>query len=231
MFPLRRAASAACATALLLLTSPLSQAEGGFVAVQAGITDSQDMDRFENTFKVHFGPNITKRLSLEFGLMDMGKVSYRDPQPDFTDVSDDTAPTFKHAEHGSVSRTSATDTDPSVATFTGFSSAHPQSVLITFRYRIPLRDDLDFFLKTGANIWWADYELVEINAYQDETVTRSVTKRGQTSAVDQITGGGFLWNVASGLSIRAELETSALDSRDFERARFQLVTLGAQYEF
>ena len=191
------------------------------------------MDKFENVFKVHFGPDITSRLSLEFGLMDIGEVSFDDPDAVFTD-SDGAPldiPAFKNAHHGDVVQTASTDTEDAYATYTGFSSAHPQSFIITFRYRIPVTDGLDFFLKTGANIWWADYELVEITAFEDVTISRRTAKKGQTSAVDQISGGGFLWSMTDSLSLRAELETSALDSIDFERARFQLVTVGVQYQY
>lgn len=230
MFSLRKT-SAAALVSFIFVFPATALAEGGFVALQAGVTDSQDMDKFGNVFKLQFGPNITEHFSLEFGLADFGEVSYNDPTPDFTDVADDNPPSFNHAEHGTVTKESATDTEQAVTTYSGFSSAHPQSFLITFRYRVTLTDDIDFFLKTGANIWWADYDVIEMQAFQDGTTSRRVSKSGQTSAVDQITGGGFLLRAVSNLSIRAELETSALDSKDFERARFQLVTLGAQYEF
>jgi len=224
-----------CALPLLATLACLpaynAHAEGGFVSLQAGITDSRDMDDFGNAFKIHFGPNITSRVSLEFGLLDMGTASYDDPVADFTDADDETAPTFSGTSHGSVSRSAATDSEQSVATYTGFSSAHPQGFLITFRYRIPLSDDIDFFLKTGANLWWADYDVIEVKAFQDGTTSKRTVKTRQTSAVDQISGGGFIWRVMPDLAVRAELETTPLDSAEFERARFQLVTIGAQYEF
>lgn len=222
----------------LSLLSPAAQAEGGFVGLQGGITDSQDMDSFGNTIKLTFGPNITDRLALEFGIMDIGEASYDDPKADFTDVDDDTPPKFRNAKHGTVVRTNAiTDaTDPannrqSFATYTGFANARPQSFLITFRYRFSLTNDIDFFLKTGANLWFADYDTVEIKAFQDKTISRRIVNSKQTSAIDQISGGGFLWRALPDLAIRAELETTALDSKEFNRVRFQLITLGAQYEF
>ncbi len=206
-------------------------AEGGFAGLMAGVTDSRDMDGTDNSVRLIFGPNITERLSLEFGLMDMGETSYDDPDVNFSNADDDNPPVFTHVSHGEVTSALATDSSQSVATYTGFASARPQSFLITFRYRIPLTTDLDFFLKTGANIWWADYDTVEIKAYQDGSLSRRTVKTRQTSAIDQISGGGFLWRAWNGMSIRAELETTALDSQEFERARFQLVTLGAQYDF
>lgn len=222
----------------LSLLSPAVQAEGGFVGLQVGITDSQDMDSFGNTFKLTFGPNITDRLALELGVMDIGEASYNDPKADFTGVDDDTPPTFINAKHGTVVRTNAITDEQNpannrqaVATYTGFANARPQSFLITFRYRFPLTDDIDFFLKTGANLWFADYDMVEVKAFQDQTISRRVVDSKQTSAIDQISGGGFLWHALPDLALRAELETTALDSKEFSRVRFQLVTLGVQYEF
>lgn len=206
-------------------------AGGGFAGLMAGVTDSRDMDDTGNSVRLLFGPNITERLSLEFGLMDMGETTYDDPDVDFSNADDDNPPVFSNISHGDVISTVATDSSQSVATYTGFASARPQSFLITFRYRIPLTGDLDFFLKTGANIWWADFDTVEIKAYQDGSLSRRVVKTRQTSAIDQISGGGFIWQAWKGMSIRAELETTALDSQEFERARFQLVTLGVQYDF
>ena len=61
-------------TILSALLPGAAMAEGGFVSLQAGITDSQDMDSFGNAYKVHFGPNILENFALEFGLLDMGKA-------------------------------------------------------------------------------------------------------------------------------------------------------------
>lgn len=211
--------------------SSFAQAEGGFVSLQGGITDSQDMDSFGNAFKLHFGPNILDQFALEFGLLDMGEASYDDPTATFEDVSSDTPPSFDNASHGEISRLPGSADSPSTATFTGNSTVHPQGILITFRYHFDLTNDLGFFVKTGANIWEAEYTDVEITANQDQTVTRRELRKRKTSAVDQITGAGFLWQPISDFALRAELETTALDSQDFERVRFQLLTIGAQYEF
>lgn len=213
------------------LTSINSQAEGGFVSLQGGITDSQDMDKFNNAFKVQFGGNILDNFALEFGLLDMGEASFDDPTPTYDGVSDTVPPRFSDAAHGSVSRSPKSTSAPSRATFTGLSKAHPQGFLFTFRVKLPITDSVDFFFKTGANAWWADYERIELTADQNKVVTRRVVKKGNTSAVDQITGGGFLWEPLPNIAVRAELETTALDSLEFKRARFQLLTLGAQYEF
>lgn len=211
--------------------SHFSQAEGGFVGLQGGITGSRDMDSFGNTYKLHFGPNILDEFALEFGLLDMGESSNDDPTPTFEGVSSDTPPSFNNADHGTISRLPGSADSPSSATFTGNSTVHPQGILITFRYRFDLTDNLGFFVKTGANIWEAEYTDVEITANQDQTVTRRELRKRKTSAVDQITGAGFLWQPISDFALRAELETTALDSQDFERVRFQLLTIGAQYEF
>jgi opacity protein-like surface antigen len=216
----------------VLLFTPIAQAEGGFVSLQAGITDSQDMDSFGTAYKIHFGANILDQFALEFGLLDMGEAGYDNPVANFDDVDADTPPRFDNADHGSVSRSPGTDTEQAKATFTGISTAHPQGLLITFRYKFNLAQDIDFFLKTGANIWQAEYDIIEMTATQDGNVTnaRTIDSR-KTSAVDQISGGGFLWSPLDNMAIRAELETTALDSKEFERVRFQLLTLGVQYEF
>jgi opacity protein-like surface antigen len=227
-------------SACLVLLSTLAltsngHAEGGFISLQSGITDSQDMDQFGTPIKIHFGPNITDQLALEFGLLDMGQASYDDPGIDFSEADRDNAPSFSNASHGEVSRQNANDDEPASSTYTGIRNIRPQGFLVMLRYRFALLDDLDFFVKTGANIWSGDYEQVEITAQVNEDGSQTVTKRTgksrNASAVDQITGGGFLWRIGSGLSARAELETTALDSKDFERVRFQLVTLGVHYEF
>lgn len=237
----RRMSVACCAA--LLATVPTVQAEGSFVALQAGITESFDMDSTGNTFRVLFGPRITERLSFEMGIMDIGKASINDPEVDFSPtLTDDPVPEFSEAppvfinpSYGSVTSTNGSDTTPSSAVYTGFASIHPQSFLLTLSYRFPLRDNLDFFLKSGANVWFAEYDVVEITATSvdgvNNTVSRRILKTSQDSAVDPITGGGFLWHVIPELSIRAELETTALDSKDFKEPRFQLITLGMQFEF
>lgn len=220
---------------LLLASAPFAVAEGGFISLQSGITDSQDMDRFGTPIQLHFGPNITDQLSLEFGLMDMGEASYDDPKADFSEADRDTAPSFSNLSQGEVSSQSANDDRPASATYTGLSSIRPQGFLVMLRYRFRLLDDVDVFVKTGANIWAGDYEEIEITAQVNDDGSHSVVKqrgsKGSASAVDQITGGGVIWHLSHGLAARAELITTALDSQDFERVRFQLMTLGVHYEF
>lgn len=218
---------------LIITLSSSASAEGGFVSMQAGITDSQDMDKFGTAYKIHFGPNILDNFALEFGLLDIGEARYNDPTPTYDDVSDTQAPGFNNSSHGKVSQSAAKDGEPSKATFTGLSSAHARGILITFRYSFGLSDSLRFFVKTGANIWQADLKEIELTATQNKgpVQRRVISSDKKASAVDQITGGGFLWQPLKNLALRAELETTALDSQKFDRGRFQMMTLGAQYEF
>jgi len=218
-------------TAFLFIMPAKVLAEGGFVGMQAGITDSQDMDSFGQAYRIYFGPNILENLALEFGLLDMGKAEYNDPKADTSSATTSEPPTFRNAGHGNVSRSPGSGDDLSTATFTGISSAHPKGFLITFRYKFGITDDIDFFVKTGANIWQAELENIELTVDQSGNQTKQTFTGKKASAVDQISGGGFLWRPVKQLAVRAELETTALDSIDFERVRFQMITLGAQYEF
>jgi len=218
------------ALAALMIPSLVLAGEG-FVGVTAGITDSQDMDHFSENFRIVIGPNITENLSMELALLDMGEAGFDDPVADFSAAGDGVAPRFNNIQSGSVDRAGATDDIQASATYTGLSTVHPRSFLITMRYRFGLTDTIDFFIKGGANAWVAKYDEVEIVAYEDGSSTRRISKSSETSAVDLITGGGFLWNAYKSMTIRAELETTALDSQIFPRARFQLLTLGLQYEF
>ncbi|MDF1639988.1 hypothetical protein [Thalassolituus oleivorans] len=218
------------ALAALMIPSLVLAGEG-FVGVTAGITDSQDMDHFSENFRIVIGPNITENLSMELALLDMGEAGFDDPVADFSAAGDGVAPRFNSIQSGSVDRVSGTDDILASATYTGLSTVHPRSFLITMRYRFGLTDTIDFFIKGGANAWVAKYDEVEIVAYEDGSSTRRISKSSETSAVDLITGGGFLWNAYKSMTIRAELETTALDSQIFPRARFQLLTLGLQYEF
>ncbi|ASP40514.1 hypothetical protein CHH28_18380 [Bacterioplanes sanyensis] len=223
------------AASLLLCSASNLYADGGFVSLQTGITDSQDMDSFGTPVKVNFGPNITDSLALEFGLLDMGEAGYDDPSIDFSEADREQAPVFRGVGSGTVSQQSANDDEPASSTYRGLSTIRPQGFLVMLRYRIQLLEQLDFFLKTGANIWSGDYQQTEITAQVDASgepvVTQVKGKQGKASAVDQITGGGFIWHAGNGFAARAELVTTALDSQDFERVRFQLVTLGVHYEF
>ncbi len=223
--------TATLGTIAALIIPSLALAGEGFVGVTAGITDSQDMDQFSENFRIIIGPNITENLSMELGILDMGEAGFDDPVADFSSAGDGVAPRFNDIQRGSVDRISGTGDQQGSATYTGLSSIHPRSFLITMRYRFGLTDTVDFFIKGGANAWVAKYDDVEIIAYEDGTTTRRISKSSETSAVDLITGGGFLWNAYKSMTIRAELETTALDSQLFPRARFQLLTLGLQYEF
>ncbi len=224
---------------------PAAYADDGFIALSVGVADSLDMDSSGYAVKVLFGPRITERLSLEFGLMDMGRLSNNNPKVDFspTLTDDDPAvfngepPVFVNAKRGSVSSSKGTvnaaGNEPSTAVYTGVSDLRAQSALIGLSYRFPLRSDLDFFVKSGFNIWFADYDVVEITASSDgvnNNISRSTTS-DSTSSVYFLTGGGFLWQPFNQVSVRAEFETTVLDSDALSRTRFQLMTLGVQYGF
>lgn len=234
------------ASALALsMAVPAAFADEGFIALSAGVADSLDMDSSGYAVKVLFGPRITERLSLEFGLMDMGRTSNNNPKVDFSPtLTDDNpaefngeSPVFINAKRGRVSSTkgqlNAAGNEPSTAVYTGVSDLRAQSALIGLSYRFPLRSDLDFFVKSGFNIWFADYDVVEITASSDgenNTQVRTTTS-DSTSSVYFLTGGGFLWHPLANVSVRAEFETTVLDSLELNSTRFQLMTLGVQYGF
>lgn len=234
------------ASALALsMAVPAAFADEGFIALSAGVADSLDMDSSGYAVKVLFGPRITERLSLEFGLMDMGRTSNNNPKVDFSPtLTDDNpaefngeSPVFINAKRGRVSSTkgqlNAAGNEPSTAVYTGVSDLRAQSALIGLSYRFPLRSDLDFFVKSGFNIWFADYDVVEITASSDgenNTQVRTTTSES-TSSVYFLTGGGFLWHPFANVSVRAEFETTVLDSLELNSTRFQLMTLGVQYGF
>jgi hypothetical protein len=65
-----------------------------------------------------------------------------------------------------------------------------------------------------------------------EQLMRTVTRKGaETSAVNTISGGGFLYYPRKDISVRLELESTAIDSLVMPRSRFQNLTLGASWEF
>lgn len=203
----------------------------GFVSIQSGMVDSADIPSVSTPFKIQFGPQILRQFTVEFGLMDLGETQYHDPAATFSGK----LPSFNNAKHGTISQSPASGGKPAKATFTGIRNFHAQGFLVTLRVNLPLTDHLDFFFKSGANAWWGEYKRIEIEATQtvkkETKVTSRVIKSGETSAVDQISGGGFIWRPVKTLALRAELETTALDSADFHRARFQIITLGTQFYF
>jgi len=176
----------------LSLTTPAVQAEGGFVALLGGTTESADLDSTGSSWRLLFGPRATDKLSFEMGLMDMGEARN----------------TISGANNSGISR------------------FHPQGALFSLSYRFGVMEQLDLFVKGGFNLWYADFDRVSIDA-------SNVRSKEQDSAtgVSPITGAGLLWWALPDLAVRAELETTALESQDFSRTRLQLLTLGVQYDF
>lgn len=216
--------------ALFLLCSHSAMANGGFLGIQSSLIESRDMDSAEYALRITFGPKVTERLSLEMALMDMGKIRNDDPTADFTGADSSNPPVFSDTPHGSVRNQTGAGTDPSSATYTGFSALHPQSLMIGLSYRYPLSSGIELLVKGGANLWWADYESVTLTATSDGNLSRRTSNR-DLSAMDSFAGAGLLWKALPELAIRAEIESMALDSKDLPRSRFRMFTLGLQYEF
>jgi len=237
-------------TAAIMAASSVSNAgEGGFVGIHGGASGSLDTDSGSSSFKLLSGAHITDRLTLEFGYANFGESSFDEPTPiNWQETNDDNI-SFSDAGHGVIDLgpvgeanvvEGGPDTYPnkSSATFTGISKFKTQGALINLRYRFPLSDSFDFFVKTGFFAWEATYDEIEIEAEQsDESPatlisTQRTTRRGaKTSAVNAISGGGFLYYPHKNVSLRVELETTAIDSGVMPRSRFQNLTLGANWEF
>lgn len=207
---------------------------GGFVGIQGSATTADKDKLIESTgtaFKIFFGPNITEKLSLEFGLMDMGDVILTQPNAVYDEENPDDPPSFENSQNGEVDTENASGDNLASATYTGSTSYRPQSALVTFRYRFKLKESIDLFLKAGANIWKADVKQIEIIALSDQTVTKRELGIRKRSAVSGISGAGILWKPFEKVSIRAEVEYSTLESEYVERTTFINYGLGAQYEF
>src|SRR5690606_33008638 len=58
----------------LALTTPAVQADGSFIALLGGTTESADMDSSGTSWRLLFGPRATDNLSFEMGLMDLGEA-------------------------------------------------------------------------------------------------------------------------------------------------------------
>lgn len=238
------------ATAIIATSSTAYAGEGGFVGLHAGASGSLDTDSGSSSFKILGGAHITNRLTLELGYMNLGQSSFDDPEAINLEITNDDPVSFKNADHGEVSIgpvgtatviPEAPDEYPekSSATFNGISKFETHGALINLRYRFPLMDSLDFFVKTGFFAWVANYDEVEIKVYQPTNVPdgedqyqRTITRKGaETSAVNAISGGGFLYYPTKDISVRLELESTAIDSLVMPRSRFQNLTLGASWEF
>jgi len=204
---------------------------GGFLGLTGAYVDSNDADETGTAVKLVFGPNITDKLSLEFGLMDLGQASYDIPNIVFPDDSNN-APRFSNVNSEFVDRVSGADGAPGEATYNGPQSFQARSILLNLRYNFTYTESIDFFVKGGANAWIADVEKMTVTAYGDGTVvTQNNTSKNETSGVELITGAGMMWNPWAGLNVRAEIESTSLDSYYIDRTSFMLYSLGLQYEF
>lgn len=244
--------------ALIAASSVSTASEGGFVGLHAGLSGgglggdlsgSLDTDQSSSSFKILGGAHITNRLTLELAYMNLGESSFDDPTPINASQDNKDPISFKNAGHGEVSigpvgDVNAIDDEPDTypnknsSTFVGISKFETQGALINLRYRFPLMDSLDFFVKTGFFAWEATFDQIEIEADQSEDgsdeaiITKKTTRKGaKTSAVNAISGGGFLYYPRKDISVRLELESTAIDSLEMPRSRFQNLTLGASWEF
>lgn len=205
---------------------------GGFLGSTVSHIQTNGIDNTDIAAKIVFGPNITERLALEFGVMDFGRMSYNDPTPVLSDTDASVAPLLNNASQGEIERTNGSANVPGETVYTGPESYQARSVLLNLRYRFSYTDTLDFFFKGGASAWIADVERTRITFFGDGTkfVERQVTSN-ETSGVELITGAGLLWNPHAGLNVRVEVESTSLDSFYIEPTGFLLYGLGLQYEF
>jgi len=226
--------------ALTLSTSTFAT-EAGFIGAYTGMSSSLDADKTSSSFKILTGAHVTSRISLEFAYVNFGATRYNDPTAINVDTSNSNI-SFKNASHGTISHGQLGDSVPDAngrntytnkgsSSFSGISEFTPEGGLINLRYRFPILDNLDFFVKTGFFAWVADYKTIKITADKDGGIVRSDVKDTQTSAVNAISGGGFIYFPIPQLSLRAELESTAISSGDMPRTRLQNISFGANWEF
>ncbi|MEE3190074.1 MAG: hypothetical protein VX281_03875, partial [Pseudomonadota bacterium] len=79
---------------------------GGFLGMTGSYIQTSDIDETDFAAKIVFGPNITENLSLEFGLMDFGEMSYKDPSPILVEDDPTIAPLLSGASQGDTDRNS-----------------------------------------------------------------------------------------------------------------------------
>ena len=240
--------SCAWLTLSLCAGSAVHAGEGGFVGVYGGVSDSLDTGRSSASYKFLTGAHITDRLALEFAYMDLGTTRYDKPTSINTTSANGNPIDFDDAGHGEVSIGAPGDGTPvavpvgepartefngkSPSTFTGVQRFRPEGGVVALRYRFPLSDDFSFFLKTGFFAWVANYNQISLTATQtNPNPTAEITANGTASGVTTISGGGFIYRPASFFSMRAELESTAINSEDMPRTRFQNLSLGMNWEF
>ena len=237
----RRISTLSASLIAIALSSNLYALEDGFIGAYAGVASSLDADSTSNTFKVLTGAHVTSRITLEFGYVNYGPTAYDDPIATNTGTNNASI-SFKDAGHGSISfgqPGDATDVPNGVDTydakgdseFIGMSEFTPEGGLINLRYRFPMGDEFDFFVKTGFFAWVADYKTIKIVATQDEGITKTDERSSQTSGVNTISGAGFIYRPIPQLSLRTELESTAISSGEMTRTRLQNISFGVNWEF
>lgn len=208
-----------------------------------GSVSSLDADSTSSSFKILTGAHVTSRLTLEFGYVNFGTTSYNDPSA-INQGNNRANISFRDAKHGSVSPGALGDPTPvsgsastydnkGNAEFNGISEFTPEGGLINLRYRFPMNDEIDFFVKTGFFAWAADYQYIKIVAEQGNAnnIIRTEEKASQASGVNTISGAGFIYRPIQQLSIRTELESTAISSAEMPRTRLQNISLGLNWEF
>ncbi len=227
----------------LTLSSSLYAMEDGFIGTYAGISSSLDADSTSNTFKVLTGAHVTSRITLEFGYVNYGATAYDDPRA--INLGDNKANiSFDDAAHGrirlgqlgeptEVQGGRDTYDNKGDSEFVGISEFDPEGALINLRYRFPITDEFDFFVKSGFFAWVADYKSIKLVASQDNggTTTKTDEKSSQASGVNTISGAGFIYRPIPQISLRTEIESTAISSGDMPRTRLQNISFGINWEF
>lgn len=237
----RRISTLSASLIAIALSSNLYALEDGFIGAYAGTASSLDADSTSNTFKILTGAHVTSRITLEFGYVNYGATTYDDPVA--INLGNDKANiSFKDASHGGISfgqlgDATVVENDKDTydakgdAEFIGMSEFTPQGGLINLRYRFPMSDEFDFFVKSGFFAWVADYKTIKIVASQSEGITKTDERSSQTSGVNTISGAGFIYRPIPQLSLRTELESTAISSGEMTRTRLQNISFGANWEF
>lgn len=228
----------------ITLSIPSLANGNGFVGGYVGSSSTLDADKTSTTFKILTGAHITSRITLEFGYVNFGATSFNDPTAINTSNNSKNI-SFKDASHGKISTGQLGDATPvtsgpdtydkkSSSSFTGIKKFTPHGGLVNFRYRFPIVDSVDFFIKTGLFAWVANYETIKITAKLNATtkdLTPETVERNETFGVNAISGGGFIYRPIPQLSLRAELESTAISSAKMPRTRLQNISFGANWEF
>lgn len=224
----------------LLLMSPaqalISKPEpskGGFVGATVSGLSSDSADQNSGfAGKIVFGPNITDNLSLEFGILDMGNMEFDVPTVVYPEDDDD-LPSFEGTQNGSTSRVLGTDDEPGTVTYVGLKSYHPRAALINLRYSFSFSDSISAFVKGGANIWSAEIYETTMVAYQGEEQPLEVSDEvvDTIAAVTGIFGAGMYWEPWTNWLLRAEVETTTLETKEISKNQLLMLGVGLQFEF